>query len=193
MDREECINKEEFSWYVKERRDKQSCLNLLIKEPNMALDLGKVLDYKSGNYLFHDNLYQRLHNLAVSKKIIILELDLTNIIHLDTLIKKVTKLKTNLSVLDLNNLYNHDYIGEKKFRFALNRLLKLGNKNSILILMHNYKEFACVQFSIYLGFTFENINYWSNTVFFDKFINNLPPDLYPLIDGRLYTGKDSLP
>jgi hypothetical protein len=77
--------------------------------------------------------------------------------------------------------------------FSVLYLFCYGSQRSVLILMHNYKHYSCAQFSIYLGFTFENIRTWPKNSFFDNFINSLPAELYPLIDGRLYEGNDKLP
>jgi len=84
-------------------------------------------------------------------------------------------------------------MGEEKFRRALTRLLGLGTPESILILMYNYKQYADAQFSVYLGFTFENVQAWPQDVFLQAFLDNLPPALYPLMDGRLYEGQERLP
>lgn len=187
------ISKEIFDGFVKERKTPKSCVYEMIDHPEQAIDIGKIIDYKSGNYLFDDTLYNRLHNLALQNKIIIMKADLTNLEDLETISKKIKGLNSILAVLDLDNLYATAYMGEEKFRTALSKLTLLGIKNSMLILMHNYKNFACAQYSIYIGFTFENVENWPKDIFFARWIDNFPPDLYPLIDGRLYESKETLP
>jgi hypothetical protein len=158
------------------------------------MDWGQVIDYKSGNYLFDDKLYQRLHKLVLDQKITVIQIDLTKAADVDSLASTIKKLQANLAIVDLDNLYRYGYIGEEKFRMALTRFLDLGTKDSILILMSNYKDYPYgVQFQIYVGFTFENIRRWPDGPFFEAFINSLPSDVLPLIDGRLYEGNDELP
>jgi hypothetical protein len=157
------------------------------------VDLGQIIDYKSGNYLFDDMLYHRLHRLVLEHKITVMQTDLTKRADIDALIKLIKNFKSQLAILDLDNLFLYDYMGEEKFRFTLSKLLDLGAKDSILILMNNYKQYACAQFSIYVGFTFENVRHWPNKVFFNVFMDNLPSPVVPLLDGRLYQGKDELP
>lgn len=187
------LTEHEFVGFAAEREDKGSCVFKFINEPQQSIDLGQFIDYKSGNYLFDDNLYKRLHDLVLKNKIIIVNADLTKLEDVNLLITRIRSLNTVLALLDLDNLYVYEYMGEEKFRIALDKLLTFGSKDSILILMHNYQEYACAQFSIYVGFTFENVRAWPKRVFFDEFINNLSAEMFPLIDGRLYTGKDVLP
>lgn len=189
----ELLTKDEFDWWDKERGIKDSCVSVFIEDPSQSVDLGQIIDYKSGNYLFDDKLYERLHSLVLTNKIMIVQLDLTKESDLNEVIKKIQALNTNLALLDLDNLYFYDYMGEIKFRWALDKLIKLGTKDSILILMHNYKQAACAQFSIYIGFTFENIKNWPNGVFVDTLFERLSTDLVPLLDGRLYEKGDTLP
>ena len=187
------ISKELFDYFQEERKLPNSCVMKFIKDPSTAVDWGQIIDYKSGNYLFDDKLYERLHRLAVDKKIIVIEADMTKKDGLNAVIQQIQKLKLKLAVLDLDNLYLYEYMGEEKFRVALSQLVSFGDGNSILILMHNYKDYPCAQFSIYVGFTFENVNFWPKGPFFDAFINTIPIDVQALIDGRLYEGKDQLP
>jgi hypothetical protein len=158
------------------------------------MDWGQIIDYKSGNYLFDDKLYQRLHMLASDQKITVIQTDLAKAADIDLLAATIKKLQSNLAIVDLDNLYRYGYMGEEKFRTALSRFLDLGTKDSIIILMSNYKDYPCgVQFQIYVGFTFENVRHWPDGPFFESFINSLPSDVLPLLDGRLYEGNDELP
>src|SRR5690606_1173276 len=59
------ISKELFGYFDEERKLPNSCVMKFIKDPSTAVDWGQIIDYKSGNYLFDDKLYERLHRLAV--------------------------------------------------------------------------------------------------------------------------------
>lgn len=193
-DSKDPLTKEEFEWFDQEKKFPQSCVQQLIDNPTQAMDWGQVIDYKSGNYLFDDKLYQRLHKLASDQKITVIQTDLTKAADVDLLATTIKKLQANLAIIDLDNLYRYGYIGEHKFRMALAKFLDLGTKDSVLILMSNYKDYPCgVQFQIYVGFTFENVRHWPDDPFFEAFINSLPSDVLPLLDGRLYEGNDELP
>jgi|GEM_PF-1607776 len=187
------LTKEEFEWFEKERESSSSCIQKFIDNPSQAIDWGQVIDYKSGNYLFDEKLYQRLHKLVLENKVTVVQLDLAKQEGIDLLVSHIKKQQSKLAIVDLDNLYRYSYMGEEKFRNALSALLCLGADNSILILMSNYIDYPCAEFSIYVGFTFENIRYWPQVPFFEVFINSLPHDVLPLINGRLYEGKDELP
>lgn len=187
------LTKEEFEWFEKERESSSSCIQKFIDNPSQAIDWGQVIDYKSGNYLFDEKLYQRLHKLVLENKVTVVQLDLAKQEGIDLLVSHIKKQQSKLAIVDLDNLYRYGYMGEEKFRNALSALLCLGTDDSILILMSNYIDYPCAEFSIYVGFTFENIRYWPQEPFFEVFINSLPHDVLPLINGRLYEGKDELP
>ena len=187
------ISKELFDYFDEERKLSGSCVMKFIKDPETAVNWGQVIDYKSGNYLFSDELYDRLHNLAVNKKISIIDADLTKKEGINSVIQRVKTLKTPIAIIDFDNLYLYEYMGEQKFQEALYSLLDYGKNDSILILMDNYRDYPCAQFSMYLGFTFENVKTWPKTPFFDAFMFSIPGDVKVLMDGRLYEGKERLP
>ncbi len=187
------LSKQDWDSFEQERKLPNSCVQKFIDNPETAVDWADVIDYKSGNYLFDNKSYSILHKLAVNNKIRILQLNLSDTEGLKLLANKIEKTKNKIAVLDLDNLYLYEYMGEIKFKKAIDYLIKYGANDSVLILMNNYKDFPCAQFSIYVGFTFENIKSWPNQPFFDNFINSLPSDIQPLIDGRLYDGRDKLP
>lgn len=191
----EGLTKEEFEWFDNKRKQPNSCVHKYIADPSTAVDWGQIIDFKSGNYLFDDRLYQRLHNLALQNKITAIEADITKAEGLESITSTISKIGKKLAILDLDNLYLYDYIGEEKYRNILFKLLDFGQNNSILIVMHNYKEYPhpCAQFSIYLGFTFENVKNFPKDPFLENFFNSIPTDILPLMDGHLYEGKDELP
>ncbi len=187
------ITKEEFEWFDSERKKQNSCVQQYINQPNTAIDWGKVIDYKSGNYLFDDKLYNRLHLLVMDNKIIVVEADIAKKEGMDLVSNILQEIEAKLAVLDLDNLYHYSYMGEKSFRIALSRFANLGMDNSILILMDNNLSFPCARFSMYIGFTFEHIKLWPKEFFVDVFIRSLPYNVSTLIDGRLYEAGDELP
>lgn len=187
------LSKQDWDSFEQERKLPNSCVQKFIDNPETAVDWADVIDYKSGNYLFDDKSYSILHKLAINNKITILQLNLGDTEELKLLANKIEKTKNKIAILDLDNLYLYEYMGEIKFKKAVDYLTKYGVNDSVLILMNNYKDFPCTQFSIYVGFTFENIKSWPNQPFFDNFINSLPADIQPLIDGRLYEGRDKVP
>ncbi len=193
QDSKDPLTKEEFEWFDQEKKYPESCVQKFINNPSQAVDWGQVIDYRAGNYLFDDKLYKRLHDLVLKNGILVVQADLTKGTGINLIVNEIKKLRSKIAILDMDNLYRYEYMGEEKFRIALLKLLDLGTKDSILILMSNYKDYPCAQFSIYVGFTFDNVRRWPTDPFFDVFINSLPSDILPLLDGRLYEGKDELP
>jgi hypothetical protein len=187
------LTKQEFDWFDQERKSQCSYVYQFIQNPNLALNWGQIIDYRAGNYLFHDGLYQRLHRLTKENKILFIQIDLTKQEDVARLIETIKKLESTLAVVDLNNLYLYEYMGEDKFRKALSQLLDLGTKESILILMNNYLNHPFAQFSIYMGFTFEHVRTWQTDAFLTVFLRSLPYYIFPLLDGRLYVVNDELP
>jgi len=185
------LTEEEWNWWFSWGRDeKKVCSKLWLKHPEQAIDLGAVLDFKAGNYLFDDKLYQRLHKLALANRITIIDIDLAS---KEQLAKMVSFLKQNnqgIGVLDLNNLMFSGYLGQQNYRKILEHFLPLGKQDSVLIAMENYKDYACAQFQIYIGFTFENVKHWDSRFKLQTFIENLPDEVYPLIDQKLFAGEE---
>ncbi len=157
------------------------------------VDLGKIIDYRQGSYLFHDNLYARIHQLALNNKIYIAKINLGETAQINVIKNKLIQEKANISVLDLNNLYLADYLGEEKYINLIQALLPYGNTDAILITMSNYKKLACAQFQLYLGFTFGQVKKWPSDFKMQYFIDSIPEKIDDLIDGRLYTQADDLP
>lgn len=184
---------DDITWWIEQRDLPNSCVHQLLEHPEQAVDFGQILDYRSGNYLFDPDLYQNLHHLAMSNQIHVLKLNLSEPKDRAQLQAKMNSISVPLAVFDSDNLFAYYYLGEKDFRILLNELIPLGKPNSILIVMNNYTFVACGQFQFYVGFTFENIQQWPKGVFLDRFVDNLPQALVPLIDGRLYQGNDKLP
>lgn len=208
------LSQANFDWWVKHVRTLDNMdyalpeyLNKFGKAPqctkknnfNLALtkldklDLSTIIDYKHGNYLFNDRLYKRLHHLALMNKIYIAQVDLNDKNQTDLLVQKLKTQTSRLSILDLNNLYLSTYLGEEKYSDLIQALLPYGQEDGLLLTMSNYKKFACAQFQLYLGFTFSQVKKWPMDFKMQYFIDSIPEEIYDLIDGRIYTGNDTLP
>ncbi|MBL8676975.1 MAG: hypothetical protein JNJ47_06110 [Alphaproteobacteria bacterium] len=83
-------------------------------------------------------------------------------------------------------------MGQEVYNEVLKKFLPYGQDTSVLISMSNYKDYACAQFQLYIGFTFENIRQWPPFFYMQSFIDTLPKGLLDLIDGRVYE-KDEHP
>jgi len=153
-----------------------------------------IIDYKSGNYLFNDKLYARLHKLAVNNKIKVIQMDLRNSKDQKLLIEVIQKINNKIAVLDLDNLYEELYMGEKKFKQALDSLISYGlSDSSILIIMSVYQFPESLRGSLYVGFTFANVKLWDKEPFLNNFFKYCSGIVRFFIDGRLYEKNESLP
>lgn len=181
------ITADEWSWWVKYGRNRSMyCPAIWLQHPEEAVELEKVIDYKQGNYLFDDALYEKIHKLAIKNRINIIKIDLGDAAALADLLKVFTEKDITISVLDLNNLYHQDYLGEKKYQELLPKFLPYGKDNSIILVMNNYKDYACAQFQIYLGFTFKNASNWPSYFLMQSFFDTLPKPLLDIMDGKVY-------
>jgi hypothetical protein len=187
------ITQKEWHWWTAYGRNKKlDCPKVWLENPEQAVDLGQVVDYKTGNYLFEDTLYQRLHHFATNGLITTMKIDLSDDAQLEKFLALLKKQKAPLSVLDLDNLYFEEYIGDIKYKEIVEKFLPFGKDESLLIVMSNYKDYACGQFQAYIGFTFENIHHWPAYFFLQSFFDTLPKPLTELINGRVYE-KDETP
>jgi hypothetical protein len=156
------------------------------KHPETLFDYGKIIDFKTGNYLYQENLFQKLHHMAIQGKICTLLIDLSNQNDVSVLVQGVHASGLRLSVLDLDNAYREYYMGEENYMNVVHPFLKVGQANSILLTMHNHREYGAGQFSTYVGFRFENIQHWPGTFHLQHFFDKLPIELTDLINGKLY-------
>ncbi len=204
------LTQEDFNWWLQKVRDTNAmpyklpeylnrynkspeCTDKGISKKEKKINLGEILDYKTGNYLFYDNLYNHLHQLAIENRIFTAKIDLLAKSQVNKLIDYLTQNKLTISVLDFDNLYYKDYLGQKAYYQVVNDLLPLGNNDSILISMGNYKNYACGQFQIYIGFTFEHVKQWKQDFKMQDFFDSFPNEVNDLINGRLYEGNEKLP
>lgn len=169
------------------------CTDTNITDEEKSLDLGQILDYKTGNYLFYNDLYNRLHQLAIENKIYTSKINLLDNGQLMQLLTYLRSMSMPISVLDLDNLYFEDYLGQDAYYRLISHFLPLGRPNSVLLVMNNYKDYACGQYQSYIGFTFENIHYWPANLRMQDFTDSIPDKVHDLIDGRLYEGEEKLP
>lgn len=188
------ITQEEWDWWTAYGKNKEmDWSKAWLENPEEAVDLGQVVDYKTGNYLFDDTLYARLHDLALNNRLITMKIDLTDKAQLEKFASILKKEKTTISVLDLNNLYRKEYIGDKNYKMILEYLLPFGKDHSLLIMMDNYKDYTCGQFQTYIGFTFENIRHWPPYFYLQSFFETLPKPLSELMNGRVYEKEETPP
>jgi hypothetical protein len=189
----EFISSSEFEWFYVERENVHSPASKYLKDPQNACDWSQVLDYKSGNYVLEEAAYEGLHNLAIQDSIVVLRADLNTTQGLLSLVDTVASCKTSLSVLDLNNLYLLCYMGEARYRKVVHALQGFAKKQSILVVMANYADFAEGQFQVYIGFTFENLNEWTKQAFLANFFDSLPRTIAPELNGKLFEKQEELP
>ncbi|MBN8828696.1 MAG: hypothetical protein J0H68_08310 [Sphingobacteriia bacterium] len=186
------ISAEEWEWWEKFGKNREMyCSNLWLDNPNQVVELGKLINYKTGNYLFDDKNYNRLHKLALNNKIKTFSINLRNNKDLDNLISFIKKSNLIISVLDVNNLSHKDYVGEERLNYLVRRLSNYGKNNSVVITMMNYKNFGCAEFQSYVGFTFDNVKEW-NDFKLQTFFESIPTDWAELINGKLYS-KGEMP
>ncbi|MBN9542881.1 MAG: hypothetical protein J0G32_03695 [Alphaproteobacteria bacterium] len=154
-----------------------------------------ILTYKSGNYLFDDRLYNKLHSLASNDDIYELQIDLINNSHVIGIIDILKQHNVAISVLDINNLYSYTYLGQDQVNNLINLMLPLGKQDSRLIVMNIKIDKFCGYHDLhtYTGFTFENIRNWPQPLKFETFFNKMPKKWEDLIDGKLYIGKEYPP
>ncbi len=169
------------------------CTDTDITDEEKNIDLAQVLDYKTGNYLFYNDLYDRLHQLAIQNKIYTSKINLLDDGQLMQLLAYLRSIPMPISVLDLDNLYFEDYLGQDAYHRLVPYFLTLGRSNSVLLVMNNYKDYACGQYQSYIGFTFENIPHWPVHLKMQDFTDSIPEKVHDLIDGRLYEGEEKLP
>ncbi len=179
--------------YLNKYNKSPDCQDKGISQKERKINLGEILDYKTGNYLFYDNLYNHLHQLAVENRIFTSKIDLLDDSQVNKLIDYLKQQKLTISVLDFDNLYYKDYLGQKAYYQVVNKLLALGNNDSILIAMSNYKRYACGQYQNYIGFTFEHVKHWKQNFKMQDFFDSFPSEVNDLINGRLYEGNEKLP
>jgi hypothetical protein len=156
------------------------------KDPKFVLDYGKIIDFKSGNYLYHPALFEKLHRMVLKNQIATLLVDLSIQKNVSVLVSHLKSSGLSLSVLDLDNSYDSYYMGEQAYMAVVNEMTKVAKPASILLVMRNFKEYASGQFSIYLGFQFENVRRWPATFHLPEFFKKVPHEVIDLMNGRLF-------
>jgi hypothetical protein len=187
------LTKEEFAHFVENRTNKNTGWSHYIRSPSDATEYANVLEYKLGNYLFNDKQYQRLHLLSIQEKITVLKLDLREPEQRILVTNHLEKLNLKIAVLDLNNIYLFEYIGETHYRSILQEWQPVAQGETILILMTNYTQFIPGQMQVYLGFTFDHIKNWPPGAFLLNFLDAIPREILPEMNGKLYHADEPLP
>lgn len=154
--------------------------------PTVAFDLPSFKDIKSSSYILDENLYQKLHKLAIAKKMAACQMDIRNNEHVQKLSQAILKSKLKIGVLDLDNTYMSGYMGTSTaYEDMLKALLPHGSQKAILLAMAfgNEQEF-------YFGFTFENIKNWPKEFRISKLSEEVPGNTLAYLNGRLFSGTD---
>jgi len=167
-------------------RGKDECYDQYLKHPGFACDVASIINFKLGNYLFDEVLYKRLHKAAVNKKIFIYQVNLAEDAELLLFLDKIKAAKENISVLDLDNTYFQDYIGDPKYMKIVNAFSQFSTDNSILLAMSNISEFMCTQFQSYFGFRYSLIRSLESSFPFGSYIESLPGKIVAHMDQKLY-------
>lgn len=165
----------------------------LTKSEDALIDPGTYIEFKAGNYLYDAKLYSKLHRAALENRMTSIVMDLTQKDDLRLLIAAIYSSQLKLGVLDLDNLFDSSYIGQKIYHQLVQHFLDLGHPDSILIVMNNYLRFGTGQFQTYLGFTFENVRLWPKEFQMNDFFNTLPKPVLDIINGKLYQNIDLPP
>ncbi len=156
------------------------------------INLGDVIDYQSGHYLFDDALYKTLHQLAINNRIEVISMDLSDDSEVEQLNLKIRSTGKRLAVLDLDNVFHPEYIGANAYLKAAQTLTRYGDDDSVFLMMANYLNFSCGQFQTYLGFEFAHVNTWEHFDG-DDWFERLPMPALDLMDGRLVRKGQRLP
>ena len=182
------LNAEESAWWEKYAKitEPPGYASAWVKDENTAFDIGSVIDFRTGNYLYDEKLYENLRKLAIKDRIFSFKMDLSNREHVIQLARSIDQSHLKISVLDLDNAFIKEYLGQENYHSILEALRGVVQPDSILLAMHNYKNFGAAQFQTYIGFRFSNVAKWPKKFMMQDFFFTLPKELFDLISGRLY-------
>lgn len=178
--------------FVKRPGRDVACFEAWEANPEAALDYGSIIDFRTGNYLFNEELFNRLHKLAIQGRIDTVQVDLADNKALQELVSKLKSSKKEIGVIDFDNLYSTYYIGEKKYRVVVDSFLKVGSDQTILLVMTVYKHIGCIDFQEYFGFRFGFVKQWPKNFELTKYLLSLPFNLLSHMSGKLYS-QEQLP
>ena len=158
-----------------------------IKTPGTALDVASVINFQHGNYLFDKTLYKRLHEAAINKRIYIKLLNLS--LHEDLMgfIQHLESVGDRIGLLDLNNTYFKEYIGDPGYMKAIAAFAKLASNDSILLAMSNVQDLGCAQFQSYFGFRYSLLKLLPKDFSWGAYISSLPKNIITHMDQKLYS------
>jgi hypothetical protein len=182
------LTKEDWKWWKKYVGDKTrwAYAQDWLENPGAVVDLGRVIDFKSGNYLYRSDLYEKLHTMAVQDRISAFQIDLSLEKNVQLLVSALKTANIPVAVLDLDNSWDAFYIGEKKYLKIVLKFQEIGKSNSILLVMNNFKNYGTGQFSIYIGFQFGNVRLWPEHFHLPELFSNTARELMDLMNGRLF-------
>lgn len=157
-----------------------------------ALDAASIVDFETGNYLFDEDLYNRLHRLATAEKIYAIQTDLSDLASLSQLKEAIKEFGQQISVLDLDAVSPAVYIGDKAFLVAVRTLLDAGTDSSILMMTWVPKRIDFIDMQSYMGFRFSFVKTWRTDFRINSYILSLPKEIAPHFNGKLYS-ESALP
>jgi len=179
--------------YLNRYQKSPACTDKDVPDKERQVNLANILNFKAGSYLFDDQLYQRIHKLAINDKIWVSKINLANSAELKKLLKYLKDKDLKIGVLDLNNLFFETYLNQYVYFKVVQEFLPYGFQTSILLTMWNYKRYACADHQIYLAFDFNQIKRWKKDFKIQDFFRSIDTEAFDLIDGHVYRDRDPLP
>ena len=156
-----------------------------LEDSSDVIDILTFRNLKKGNYLFDEGLYQKLHELALSKRIAVCQLDIRDKEHVGKLLSAITASGVTLSLVDLDNIYMAGYTGtDNAYYDFVAELLPLGTDASILLAM----GFGA-KFESYFGFSFENFRHWPKEFRIENLVQDNRKSL-DMLNGRLFVRQE---
>jgi hypothetical protein len=152
--------------------------------------------FKSSNYIWRDDLFSRVHQLAREGKLQALQLDFSNENEVEKVVEALSKSKApKLSILDLSNAWWSQYIGKDQTARALELFKPVSQSKSLLLLTQIAQSQRLVTYMNdwhYFGFTFDKLFRGSNVRTF--LYKHLPHDKSDrLAQGPMLNGEPLAP
>lgn len=158
-----------------------------LKNPGPQLDIASIINFKLGNYLFDEKLYKMLHHASVNKHIYIKQLNLADNDMLNSFIESLKSKGETVALLDLNNTYRKEYIGDPDYMKIVAAFASVAHDDSILLAMSNVLNFMCTQYSSYFGFRYSLLKTLPKDFPFGRYLEVLPGKVINHMDQKLYS------
>lgn len=180
---------QESDWWKKLTTKEYGCYANWDHDPGLVFDFASIVDFKTGNYLFDEALYEKLHRLAIHDKIHAVYLNLSDLDTVKNFVDSLYKDGSRIAVLDLDNANLDNFLGDDRYKKTVNQFLAAGQSNSILLVMVNYARVACSRFQTYVGFQFDFVKDWPKDFGLTSYEKALPKVILPLMNGKLYSSS----